>query len=128
MKRISVPVESMTESLASFGLSDEKANDIVMLFEVVDAGEYDALVMPALSFNDSHLSREEVLITLSAFWVSVIGNTDSFSEQELQGLGALRSLFFVAVNFGYQSLATCIATYWEHTSPLHKTESVELWG
>ena len=127
MKRISVPVESMTESLASFGLSDEKANDIVMLFEVVDAGEYDALVMPDLSFNDSHLSREEVLITLSAFWVSVIGNTDSFSEQELQGLGALRSLFFVAVNFGYQGLAACIATYWENTSPLHKTESVELW-
>ena len=127
MKRISVPVESMIESLTSFGLSAEKANDIIGLFEIIDAGDHDALVMPALSFNDSHLSREEVLITLSAFWVTVIGNTDSFSEQELQGLGALRSLYFVAVNFGYQGIAACIATYWENTSPLHKTESVELW-
>ncbi|SQD80424.1 hypothetical protein [Moritella yayanosii] len=127
MKRISVPVESMIESLTSFGLSAEKYNDIMGLFEIVDAGDHDALVMPALSFNDSHLSREEVLITLSAFWVTVIGNTDSFSEQELQGLGALRSLYFVAVNFGYQGLAACIAKYWESTSPLHKTESVELW-
>ena len=127
MKRISVPVDSMIESLNSFGLTAEKASDIVVLFEVVDAGDYDALVMPALAFSHSQLPRKAVLIALSAFWVSVIGNTDSFSEQELQGLGALRSLYFVAVNLGYQELATCIATYWENTSPLHKTESVELW-
>ena len=127
MKRISVPVDRMVESLTDFGLSPEKNNDIVMLFEVIDAGDHDALVMPALSFNDSHFSHEEVLITLSAFWVTVIGNTDSFSEQELQGLGALRSLYFVAVNLGYENIATWIAKYWEETSPLHQTESVELW-
>ncbi len=127
MKRISVPVEDMTSALTDFGVSTEQANDITALFEVVDAGDYDALVMPALSFSHSQLPRKAVLITLSAFWICVIGNTDSFSEQELQGLGALRSLYFVAVNLGYQDLAVCIAEYWENTSPLHLTESVELW-
>ena len=127
MKRISVPVDSMIESLTSFGLSAEKTNDIIGLFEIVDAGDHDALVMPALSFNDSHLSHEEVLITLSAFWICVIGNTGSFSEQELQGLGALRSLYFVAVNLGFENLAAWIAKYWEETSPLHGSELVELW-
>ncbi|CAM2863120.1 hypothetical protein MOVI109754_05265 [Moritella viscosa] len=127
MKRISVPIKEMISALQDFGVSDERANDIAALFEVVDAGDYDALVMPALAFNHSQLPRKTVLITLSSFWVCVVGNTNSFSEQELQALGALRSLYFVAVNLGYQDLAACIAKYWEDTSPLHKTESVELW-
>ena len=127
MKRISVPVDRMIESLTDFGLSAEKTNDVIGLFEIVDAGDYDALVMPALSFNDSHLSREEVLITLSAFWVRVFADARNFSMQELQALGALRSLYFVAVNFGYQDLAVWIAKYWEETSAIHGSESVELW-
>jgi len=127
MKRISVPIKEMISALQDFGVSDERANDIAALFEVVDAGDYDALVMPALAFNHSQLPRKTVLITLSSFWVCVVGNTNSFSEQELQALGALRSLYFVAVNLGYQGVADCIAQYWERTHPLHFSKSVELW-
>ncbi|MGR6779672.1 hypothetical protein ACU5B6_08585 [Moritella viscosa] len=127
MKRISVPIEEMISALQDFGVSDERANDIAALFEVVDAGDYDALVMPALAFNHSQLPRKTVLITLSSFWVCVVGNTNSFSEQELQALDALRSLYFVAVNLGYQGVADCIAQYWERTHPLHFSKSVELW-
>ena len=128
MKRISVPIDSMIKSLTDLNVSTEQASDIIALFEVVDAGELDVLVMPVLSFNHTRqLSRKEVLITLAAFWISVIGNTDSYSESELHGLGALRSLYFVATNLGYQDLAVWIAKYWEETSPLHGSESLELW-
>ena len=128
MKRISVPIDCMIKTLTDLNVRAEQANDIIALFEVVDAGDVDVLVMPVLSFNHSRqLSRKEVLITLSAFWISVIGNTDSYSESELHGLGALRSLYFVAINFGYQDLSVWIAKYWEETSPLHGSESVELW-
>lgn len=129
MKRISVPVDCMMESLTDFNVSCEQANDIIALFEVVDFGDFDALVMPALSFNHSRqLSRKEVLITLSAFWISVVANTKSYTEQELHGLGALRSLYFVAANLGYQDLAVWIAKFWEEISPLHGSEALELWA
>ncbi|GIC79477.1 hypothetical protein [Moritella sp. F3] len=128
MKRISVPIDCMIKSLTDLNVSTDQANDIIALFEVVDAGDFDVLVMPVLSFNHTRqLSRKEVLITLSAFWISVIGHTDSYSESELQGLGALRSLYFVAINLGYQDLAVWIAKYWEETCPLHGSESLELW-
>lgn len=126
MKRISVPVDCMIESLADFNVSGEQAKDIVSLFEVVD---FEALVMPALSFNHSNqLSCKEVLITLSAFWISVVSNTKSHSEHELHGLGALRSLYFVAANLGYQDLAVWIAKFWEEISPLHGSKALELWA
>ena len=128
MRRISVPVDSILETLTDFGLSAERAHDIIALFEVIDAGDIDVLVMPPFPFNYSQLPRKVVLITLSAFWICVISNTKSASEQELQALGALRSLYFVAVNLGNQDLAEWIAKYWEETSPLHGCEALECWS
>ena len=64
MKRISVPNDCMRKTLTDLNVRAEQANDIIALFEVVDAGDVDVLVMPVLSFNHSRqLSRKEVLKT-----------------------------------------------------------------
>ena len=129
MKRIFVPVEHMLEALIALNVSCGQADDIISLFEVVDAGEFDALVMPDLSFNvRNQLSREDVLITLFAFWQCVVGNTCSQSEYELHALGAIRSLYFVAINLGHNNLATYIAVWWQQTAELHGSQSLELWA
>ena len=129
MKRISVPISNMVEALTVLNVNCDQADDIISLFEVVDEGNYDAVVMPVLSFNTSNqLSRKDVLITLFAFWYCVVGNTDSRSDYEVQAFGAIRSLYFVAVNFGYNDLAAYITTWWEQTADLHGSLALELWA
>ena len=129
MKRISVPLSDMIQALTTLNVNCEQADDIINLFEVIDAGNYDAVVMPVLSFNtNNELSRKEVLITLFAFWYCVVGCTDSGSDYEVQAFGAIRSLYFVAVNFGYNDLAAYISTWWVQTTDLHGSLALELWA
>ena len=129
MKRISVPLSNMIQALTTLNVNCDQADDIISLFEVVDAGNYDAVVMPVLSFNaNNQLSRKDVLITLFAFWYCVAGCTDSRSDYETEAFGAIRSLYFVSVNFGYNDLSAYITTWWEQTAELHGSHALELWA
>jgi len=129
MKRIFVPLSNMIQALTTLNVNCDQAEDIISLFEVVDAGNYDAVVMPVLSFNaNNQLSRKDVLITLFAFWYCVVGCTESCSDYEVQAFGAIRSLYFVAVNFGYNDLSAYITTWWEQTAELHGSHALELWA
>ena len=129
MKRISVPIENMTETLMTLNISRDHAEDIVRLFEVVDMGRSDELALPVMPFNDCgrhNLTRKDMLITLFSFWRCVSCKEESDSELLQQALGAIRALFFVAENFGYQNLSTRIEEWWHSTVEPRGSESVTL--
>jgi hypothetical protein len=62
MKRISVHIDSMVDSLIDFGLSSEKVNDIVSLFEM--------LMSVSLSVNKMRLIT--LAISCNAGWFFVV--------------------------------------------------------
>ena len=129
MKRISVPINAMFDTLVSLNVSLGQIDDIISLFEVVDAGHHDVLVMPALALNtDNSMSPQDVLITLFSFWSCAVSRADLGSAREQQGLGAIRSLYFVAENLGHTNIAAYIAVWWKNTVDLHGSASLELWA
>ncbi len=131
MKRISVPAEDMLEALITLNVSRNQAEDIVSLFEVVDAGRFDVLAMPAMSLNkNNQLPREHVFTTLFAFWQCVYNDANCL-DHELQALGAIRSVYFAALNATVNSrfcLPACISVWWTETVELHGSEALELWS
>lgn len=131
MKRISVPVNHMLEALATLNVTCDQAENIISLFEVVDAGHFDALVMPAMSLKKNPLvSKDHILITSFAFWQCVYNNANSLAH-ELQALGAIRSVYLMALNSDTVQrfcLPACISVWWTETVELHGSEALELWS
>jgi len=122
MKRILAPVENVRSALHSLGIDEDKADWIIDLFECVDAGRSDALAMPCFHFNlYATLKQEEVLITVFAFWQSVVTCSDTNSKEEQLALGAIRSVYFMAQGFGLTKLVACIELWWEQTLEIHNT-------
>jgi len=122
MKRILAPVEDVRSALHSLGIDEEKADWIIDLFECVDAGRSDALAMPSFHFNlYATLKQEEVLITVFAFWQSVVTCSEANSSEEQIALGAIRSVYFMAQGFALTKLIACIELWWEQTLEIHNT-------
>ena len=122
MKRILAPVEDVRLALHSLGINEEKADWIIDLFECVDAGRNDALAMPSFHFNlYATLKQEELLITVFAFWQSVVTCSETNSTEEQIALGAIRSVYFMAQGFALTKLVTCIELWWEQTLEIHNT-------
>ncbi|PKH06684.1 hypothetical protein [Moritella sp. Urea-trap-13] len=122
MKRILAPVEDVRLALHSLGINEDKADWIIDLFECVDAGRNDALAMPSFHFNlYATLKQEEVLITVFAFWQSVVTCSETNSTEEQIALGAIRSVYFMAQGFALTKLVACIELWWEQTLEIHNT-------
>lgn len=129
MKRILAPVENVRSALQSLGINKEKEDWIVDLFECVYAGHCDALVLPDFNFNlYCTLSTEEVLITVFAFWQSVLTYSSHDTDDEQQALGAIRSVYFMAQGLDLTQLANCIELWWEKTAELHGSTALECWA
>ncbi|MGC3834230.1 hypothetical protein ACPSKX_08090 [Moritella viscosa] len=78
--------------------------------------------MPCFHFNlYATLKQEEVLITVFAFWQSVVTCSDTNSKEEQLALGAIRSVYFMAQGFGLTKLVACIELWWEKTLDIHNT-------
>lgn len=122
MKRILAPIEDVRLALHSLGIDEDKADWIIDLFECVDAGRNDALAMPSFHFNlYATLKPEEVLITVFAFWQSVVTCSDTNSTEEQLALGAIRSVYFMAQGLALTKLVSCIELWWEKTLEIHNT-------
>jgi hypothetical protein len=122
MKRILAPIEDVRSALNSLGINEDKADWIIDLFECVDAGRNDALAMPSFHFNlYATLKPEEVLITVFAFWQSVVTCSDTNSTEEQLALGAIRSVYFMAQGLALTKLVSCIELWWEKTLEIHNT-------
>lgn len=130
MKRISVPVHHMQLALESLGLHARLTDDILASFDVVDAGEYDELVMSEVPFNGYQVDFTvlEIITALFAFWQCAFAQAEPGSNQEAQAIGAIRSVYFTALNLGAGSLVSCISVWWEKTTELHGSTALECWS
>lgn len=130
MKRISVPDYKMKMALESLGVNPLFADDILSSFDVIDAGKHDEIVMSEVPFNgyQSGGAVIEVITTLTAFWQCAFAQAESGSEQEAQAIGAIRAMYFTALNLGACTLVSCIAVWWEKTTELHGSTALECWS
>ena len=130
MKRISVPVPHMQLALESLGVQPPLVDEILISFDVIDCGEFDELVMSEVPFNgyQTDLTVLEVITTLFAFWQCAFARAESGSNQEAQAIGAIRSVYFTALNLGAGALVACISVWWEQTAELHGSIALECWS